>query len=361
MEVNYRSYADGDEYKIGELLQLAFDGWPKFDINCDPVEHWKWKWLEHPMKRHSISVGEVDSQIIAVASSKYYPIWLVNGIYTCRQGGDLAVHPDYRGMRITSGNREYRNSLPAHNNTDISIGASGNDIILQRRKRLGRPKFPRKIKNYTKIFDFQKHTDGIRDQIIKAASYNLLNLLNRLTTVMDPSVDESVDIKKVDRFDERLDSLWDKVCDKLLFSMVRNSDIMNWRFADPRGGQYIIRIAEVAGELAGYSVLRINRYNEDYPMGFIVDLFSDPEDKVVKSALVQDAIGFFEKKNVNQIKCLVVDDSLLERVYMSVGFVEYRTNMEISARKIRARSDLWDSFVDSKYPVEFQYGDIDWI
>jgi len=36
-----RPYRSGDEEEIVEFLQLVFEGWPKFDLSCTPLEHWK--------------------------------------------------------------------------------------------------------------------------------------------------------------------------------------------------------------------------------------------------------------------------------------------------------------------------------
>jgi len=38
-EFTIRDYTPGDEEEIVELLQLGFNGWPRFDINSSPLEH----------------------------------------------------------------------------------------------------------------------------------------------------------------------------------------------------------------------------------------------------------------------------------------------------------------------------------
>jgi len=44
-----RPYCSGDEEKLVQLLQLVFNGWPRFDINCTSLDHWKWKYENNPL------------------------------------------------------------------------------------------------------------------------------------------------------------------------------------------------------------------------------------------------------------------------------------------------------------------------
>ncbi len=53
-------------------------------------------------------------------------------------------------------------------------------------------------------------------------------------------------------------------------------EYLNWRYSDRRGGDYILKEA-IEGERAlGYVVLRVNGYQEKYPVGYIVDLLALP-------------------------------------------------------------------------------------
>ena len=41
--MSYRPYELSDGEKIVELLDIVFNGWPKHDLRCTPLEHWEWK------------------------------------------------------------------------------------------------------------------------------------------------------------------------------------------------------------------------------------------------------------------------------------------------------------------------------
>ena len=51
-----RFYRPGDEKEIVPLLVLGFHGWPHIDLACSPLEHWRWKYIDNPIKRNMIAV-----------------------------------------------------------------------------------------------------------------------------------------------------------------------------------------------------------------------------------------------------------------------------------------------------------------
>ena len=41
-EIDIRTYIPGDEVQIVNLLNVVFNGWPRFDVESS-LEYWKWK------------------------------------------------------------------------------------------------------------------------------------------------------------------------------------------------------------------------------------------------------------------------------------------------------------------------------
>ena len=59
-----RPYRLGEEEEIVELLELVFNGWPQFDLNCASLEHWRWKYLDNPLKMNTVAVEISNNKII---------------------------------------------------------------------------------------------------------------------------------------------------------------------------------------------------------------------------------------------------------------------------------------------------------
>jgi hypothetical protein len=57
MTFSAQLFQKGDEEEIVTLLSTIFNGWPRFDLNCSPVEHWIWKYVENPTKMNKVVVA----------------------------------------------------------------------------------------------------------------------------------------------------------------------------------------------------------------------------------------------------------------------------------------------------------------
>ncbi|MFQ6077489.1 MAG: GNAT family N-acetyltransferase, partial [Candidatus Bathyarchaeia archaeon] len=100
MSFEGRPYQEGDEKGIVELLNLVWDGWPHLDLDCSPLEHWRWKYKANPIKKRFIMVAESDGRIIGCHHSIPVHIKVGDETLFCTTGADLAVHPGYRGLVV---------------------------------------------------------------------------------------------------------------------------------------------------------------------------------------------------------------------------------------------------------------------
>jgi hypothetical protein len=70
-ELHVRHYHPGDEESIVGLLETTFRRWPNFSLDCEPIDHWKWKYLDNPFKVNSTIVGELAGDGCMQARSTY--------------------------------------------------------------------------------------------------------------------------------------------------------------------------------------------------------------------------------------------------------------------------------------------------
>ena len=86
------------------------------------------------------------------------------------------------------------------------------------------------------------------------------------------------------------------------------------------------------GQVLGYIILRINKYREDYPVGYIVDLVSHPCRQEVAYKLIEEAVQFFDNSNLNIINCLTVKGHSYESVLNMFDFLDSMRRPMISYR-----------------------------
>ena len=95
-----RPYRLGDEEGIVELLELVFDGWPHFDLQYTPLDHWRWKHEDNPLKTNMISLGIIGGKIISCLHTIPRMMKIGDKVFLSWERVDGAVHPDFRRMGL---------------------------------------------------------------------------------------------------------------------------------------------------------------------------------------------------------------------------------------------------------------------
>jgi hypothetical protein len=75
-EVIVRHYDDEDVEDIVTLLEDVFNGWPHFDLPCKPIDHWRWKFQDNPLRLNAVSVAEYNKKIIGCSHRFYFNVKL---------------------------------------------------------------------------------------------------------------------------------------------------------------------------------------------------------------------------------------------------------------------------------------------
>jgi len=362
-----RKYQPGDEKGIVELLQLVFNGWPQFDINCSPIDYWRWKYEDNPLEKRVVPIADYDGLIVGLNHGATLQIKLGNKILSSSQGTDLAVHPDFRRMGIYTKMSEFKTDLYRENKTNITWALTGNPIVYKTNIKWGNSPYPHPISIFYRIRDIGLHFEKktYKHHILKKCGVYLLKIINTLLyskgKLYGNNNNKISNILSVNHFDNKINNFWDDVKEHYSFIIVRKQDYLNWRYCDPRGGEYTIKISEEENKITGYIVLRINRYHPDYPEGYIVDMLTFPDRHDVAESLLRDSIRFFDKNNINVIHCLVIKKHPYEVLLKQHGFVDIRNRVYFIIKLIDGGSE-WDDFLSAPpNKMHFQYGDTDWI
>jgi hypothetical protein len=133
-----------------------------------------------------------------------------------------------------------------------------------------------------------------------------------------------IKIIKLTSFNDDSDIFWDTIKDHYLFITERKQDHLNWRYADPRGGNYKILAAYEENQMVGYIVIRINKIDNEHTVGFIVDLITLPERIDIADKLIDSALQNFKLNNVTTLKSIVVENHPYESLFNKHGFLDSR-------------------------------------
>ena len=150
-----RKYRKGDEHEIIELLDLVFDGWPKIDLPCSKLDHWRWKYPDRPIKGLIAAITTYEDKIIGCSHSPYLYLKVGDNIHFCENGGDLAVHPDFRGMKIWVNMIKKWNTEKWALNI-VGFSNSSHPSVVNRAKSQNAVGLPSPVKHYCRIKDIDK-------------------------------------------------------------------------------------------------------------------------------------------------------------------------------------------------------------
>lgn len=114
---------------------------------------------------------------------------------------------------------------------------------------------------------------------------------------ISPEKFNPVEIEELTQFDERIDQFCEIVNLNREFIVKRSRDYLNWRYCNKNGGNYRVTVAVGKNVILGYCVSRVNSYDAAYPIGYIVDVLSLPDQIEVAYTLVKNAIDHLTRKS----------------------------------------------------------------
>jgi predicted N-acetyltransferase YhbS len=360
-----RLYQPGEETKIVELLDDAFHGWPHFDLQCPRLDHWRWKYEDNPVNRKMVIVGESDQNIIGCSHGVYLRLKMGNRSLIAHQGVDLAVHKDFRDKGVFSKMIELKDKSLKEDHTNIYYVLSTAPIVTKHHIKIGRQQFPSPLKRQIKIRDMNLHLKMVNPTRIRAYGYNVLKASNQLRNLLTPDQflgsKPDFEISDLERFDERIDVFWNEIKGDYNFIVERDMSHLNWRYCDGRGGDYVVKQATGNGNVLGYAVLRVDKYNPEYPVGYIIDLLAQPDRLDISDALIRDADRWFTKLGVNVIQAMAIKGHPYEKLFARNNFLYDRRELSLLYTPMNVGEELNDFVNSNPAKLHFEFGDLDWI
>jgi hypothetical protein len=192
--------------------------------------------------------------------------------------------------------------------------------------------------------------------------YYLAKIANKIryTSRTHQSNNCVIHISQMQRFDEAFTVFWDQISSHYSFIVERNLEYLNWRYSDPRSGDFLIRKAvDPECNVLGYVVFMVNRLREDYPIGYIVDLLTLPGRFEVADSLITEAIRHFDEHDVNIVNYLIEKKNPHMGILGRHGFLDSRITLEVFFDEYEKVEVLRKLERHSPTSIHFSFGDID--
>jgi len=359
-----RSYKLHDEEKAVPLLEIVYNKWPHFDLRCTSREHYTWKYLDTPYNYKCIVYATDGDEIIGSCHTIVKRVKFFDTIHMSGIGGDAAVHPDYRSIGVFNSVKEIQDTLMKEAGVHLCHSITGNPILIESSKRRASPCIPYDFIHLIRIEDLLKYVEAVRNtgQGVRRLGKNILNRISTLKpATKSVSHEYSTDVTEYDRFEPEYQTFWSMISKHYDFIYERDTSYLNWRYGDHRGGTYIKAHIKKDDSILGFVVLRINKYIEDYPEGYIVDLITMPGREDVLRFLLAYSIRKISEEGANVIHCWAFRDSNLARIASEFSFhqlaklnIHFRKEL-VSEKEIKRFNEL------DLQRIHLSYGDHDWI
>jgi len=136
---------------------------------------------------------------------------------------------------------------------------------------------------------------------LKGISWLLAPIVNRTLRLLHPiglAIPEGTRMERVERFDGRFDSFWNRIKGDYPIMIVRDSSYLNWRYVEVPHRDYVVFSLENTdtAEILGFIVL--GQEERDFMVGQILDIVTPRigHEKVTRALVGQALQSFIERK-----------------------------------------------------------------
>lgn len=315
----FRPFADGDENGLFELSCVLF---PEVHYDWNSwLANWRWKYKDNPAGEGIIWVAEHDSKI--VGHYAVIPVLIKIGSETTIvfQSVDTMTHPDYRRKGIFSSlaNSLY-DGLNQKPNTNIVYGFPNSSSLPGFMTRLGFLEVL-KIPLIFKPFNWRNLLSlRLKNRALLEIAARSGELLERLIYKAKPyRVAKGLEIIQVDRFEESIDQLWDRVSNQHMTAVVRTCKYLNWRYAPP-GINYLKYVAVKDEKTVGYAIARLGKQRYDVKGGIIFDLFAESEE--LAGCLIAKVVEHCKQKDIDLLYTYMQGEKIFHTALRENGFIK---------------------------------------
>jgi GNAT superfamily N-acetyltransferase len=309
-----RAYREGDESKILELWKAVYP--EKQYLQQQWLRWWHWKYKDIPSGSKTWLAWD-NGKIVGQFPVLLLNLKVGNDIKKVAYPLDLMTQPDYRRQGIISTLEQNARDELAKVGINITIGFP-NDISYLVATKLGDFDIAAR-RTMIRVFKWE---NTLKKRIsnkffLKFCTINCYMLNKLLFRASKTPVVKDLTITQVSCFDERINEFWARVSSQLQTIVVRSKDYLNWRYATVPDISYSIYIAEKAGVIRGYLVLRCDC--EYRKKGVIFDLLSESEE--VARSLLSTATEHCRRDNTDYIVWVGIANKTYLRAFRKSGFI----------------------------------------
>lgn len=350
-----RPYRNTDNRLISDFMKQYFVDEPEIVIRSQEPEYYAWKYGKNYSGSPVVWIAEEDGQIIGLFGVIPRLFWMRGREWYCGEMVDAFLHPDWQGSGVFWNLVKNVFSQCKNDGMEFLFGSPNKIALL----------IWIKIYKFSLIFEYRSLIRPLNfDSILfkKIPNKMISGLLGKPISLIYWLIYSRcfnkgfASFEKIDRADQRLDSLWENMKENYPFTVIKRSDYLNWRFVE-NPDPYDIYLIKVHGVLVGYVVIRIKEI-KGYNFGFIVDLMILHHNKKRLKMIVYSMMDLLREQQIDIIASWAIKNNPWFNSLKEFGFFARRKMFWFVIRSEREDQSLLEGMDDVRLWT-FSQGDTD--
>jgi hypothetical protein len=318
-----RPYKEGDDERVVQLYRAVY-GRPL------SIDEYRWKLVDTPWSVGAPNVWLSDDGEKLVGHYAATPLRFKLGEeqLIIAHTGDAMTHPDFRKQGVFTGVALAAHESWAATGVPFLVGVP-NDQWVSRRAPLG----------YREQFKLVWFWRPLRLDRLLSRRFRLPSFFYKLGALaiqkwrgmwdLSSKTNTNISVKAVNQPGPEFDTLWRRLKDHYPALYVRDRAWLSYRYAAAPGCDYRFLLAQQDKHPVGYLVYRLTS-GEDRITGWILDIFTAPDDLEVQNALLQLAMEAIQDKGADTVRTLISAEIPLAKTLRSLGFRRARGEFDAS-------------------------------
>jgi hypothetical protein len=344
------------------VLNRAFGRWPAHSLAVPVQEHLRWKMSSPVADFGAAIVAEVDGRLAGYRTILPRRVLVHGEPKLFLHFVDAAVDPSMQGRGIYRATQDFIQSK-LHPLFDLSLEDGQNPIVVRTRTRLGAVRdYGNPIRPYLLPLDaprLLRTTAAAPARVPRQLAAVLIaaaSVTRRISSVGRGERAGHRSIRTIDHFDERFDAFCAEAARPFALIPERTSAFLNWRYLDPRAGDYVARVAERGDEVLGYSVVRVAADTTE-----VLDLLARPGLAWVARELIDDAVRLGRAANAAAVGCWMAARHPYRRALRGAGFVTLGRTTSLKYRAVSMSDEELAFLRERDVRLHITHGDTDFI
>jgi GNAT superfamily N-acetyltransferase len=355
--MNIRPFKITDSTAISAFMKTHFLEDLGFIARSHEADYYAWKYGRNPAGKPIVWIAEEDDELAGFFGVVPKRFWIHDKEVLCGEMVDAFLSPKFQGRGVFQ--KLVRNVFDECHKIGI-------EYLLGSPNEIARPIWVKRY-GFREIFDYRSMVrpfnfssiirKKIKNRLLSKLLMFPISFLFRLIFQLYYR-DKSIALEEITLPDKKIDGVWKACMNGYLFSLVKSSDYLKWRYQDnPEFYRYYLVRKE--DKPYGFVIVKINTL-KSYTFAHLVDILFPFEDKKFLKCMVSELILSFKENEIDFLSTWAVPGTTIFRYFKRIGFFVRKKKFYMVIRSEKEGEVLTDE-VDHRDYWQFCQGDTDGI